>query len=323
MVAITRSNLLWATKAALRKIAMRSAKVPRPLRPLQYRPTCLLSCTSKTLDHVLLSHIRPDIDRHMTAASIGFRPGRQCAEINATLNMVVARVQEYGKSLVIAKIDANKAFNRTRLDKVWIALEHIAADIPDVDERAAFLVASACSLREHADGTAEVWTDGHFVGQIANKYGLHQGQGSSPALFAACLDHHVWRAFDEEAMLRGWGALDEHAGRMPRLTWADDNVILAESPYGACRDVGLHRLSHYRSRLLHLMGRPCMLPPTPPPRARIRATRQLPSWGRLATTPRPTKSSEPSTLTEATTQRWTLEYRRHGLFLKASRYPEV
>lgn len=58
--------------------------------------------------------------------------------------------------------------------------------------------------------------------------GLHQGHGSSPALFSLAVEHVVLRPFDTECTRRGWEFQIADL-RIARMTWADDNVLTART----------------------------------------------------------------------------------------------
>lgn len=70
--------------------------------------------------------------------------------------------------------------------------------------------------------------DEEDIGRIIRNTGLHQGQGSSPAIFALTMDALVWRRVDEICRCRRYG-FDIGTTRTAHLSRADDNMLLASS----------------------------------------------------------------------------------------------
>ena len=76
-----------------------------------YRTIALISHASKVLLNILLDRLRMKIEQELPDEQAGFRIGRGTANMLATLQVMIEKVNDMSSGAVITFIDYSKAFD--------------------------------------------------------------------------------------------------------------------------------------------------------------------------------------------------------------------
>lgn len=133
----TASNMLARPLTALFNMVLFTGRIPKqweksdiillykkgdPMNISNYRPISLLSCRYKLFTSILLSRIKPQIDKFQTAEQAGFCSGFSTIDHIHTVEQVVEKFKEFNAPLYLAFIDYIKAFNSIFHNSIWRAL---------------------------------------------------------------------------------------------------------------------------------------------------------------------------------------------------------
>ncbi|CAE7607306.1 unnamed protein product [Symbiodinium sp. CCMP2592] len=191
-------------------------KTTHPSAPGDLRPIVLSSTAAKVFTKALMLRLRPKLPR-MQAFQVGGLPKRQTLDAACAVQHAIRLAEEYGKPLIIIKLDVAAAFD---------SLSH---------EAVAALLATAQGSREAElllqivlESRVELGLQGTTWEQQLRQ-GILQGSSYSAELFARCIDYFLtptnakWQDIEES-----W--LKDPSGRKLFLTpFADDLVLLATS----------------------------------------------------------------------------------------------
>ena len=197
-------------------------KTATPQAPADLRPIVLSSTVAKVFTKALMLRLRPQLPE-IGAFQVGGVPQRQILDAACAVQQAVRLSEQYGKPLVIIKLDVAAAFD---------SLSH---------EALASYLAKAQGSRE-----AEVLLDVICNSQVGLglqgtswdqplRQGVLQGSSYSAELFARCVDFYM-SFTNSEWQQRENTWLQTQAGRKLFLTpFADDLVLLATSREQAAR----------------------------------------------------------------------------------------
>ena len=192
-------------------------KTTEPSKPADLRPIVLSPVISKIFTKIMLVRLRP-LFPPLGAGQIGCVPGRQVADGAATVVQALNLAREWGKPLLICKLDITQAFDH---------LDHCAV--------ARFL--SQCGPSREAHLLLQLVLSSSVILNVAGfqwKQRLHRGilQGSaySAELFARTLDFHMtalnekWRCSETT-----WLGNADMTRALFMILFADDLLLLATS----------------------------------------------------------------------------------------------
>ncbi|EYC36369.1 hypothetical protein Y032_0903g2962 [Ancylostoma ceylanicum] len=189
-----------------------------------YRPIRLLCHTMKIFERILDSRLRAIVST--TPNQCGFVKGCGTTDAIHAARLLVERHREKNRSVHLAFLDLEKAFDRVPRDLIWMALR--IHGIPEEYVRwIKMLYSRPTSVVRCAAGTSKP-----FPVQV----GVHQGSALSPLLFILCVD----------AITR-----DIQKSHPWCLLYADDVMLAAETREELEEEVQLwkERLQRYGLRL--------------------------------------------------------------------------
>lgn len=184
-----------------------------------YRGIAVGNALAKLYSMVLLSRLDRWAEVHGVRArgQAGFRPHRGTADNVFVLSHVTERARHYGRPVYCAFIDFRKAYDSINRDLLWEALQGMGVHGSFLD--------SLKQMYGHVE--MRVKLDGRLGRPFAAPFGVKQGDPLSPLLFGLYMDRL------EQYMLsvcRDLGARLTESQRVSLLLYADDLVLLAESP---------------------------------------------------------------------------------------------
>ena len=153
-------------------------KVPDPSCPSDLRPIVLSSTIAKVFTKALMIRLRPHFPP-LRAFQIGGIPQRQIMDAACAVQHAIRLSEQYGKPLVIIKLDVAAAFDS-------LSHEALAAFLSTIQgSREAELL-----LEVILNSKVELSLQGSSWTQIL-KQGILQGSSYSAELFARCVDHFL------------------------------------------------------------------------------------------------------------------------------------
>ena len=167
-----------------------------------YRGLKLLDHVMKILERVVEKLIRDRIE--IDSMQFGFMPGRSTTDAIFILRQLQEKYLAKDKTLYLAFVDLEKAFDRVPRKVVWWAMRKMK--VPEV------LVRTVQAMYHNASARVRVGTS--FSEKIKVKVGLHQGSVLSPLLFIMVL----------EAL-----SVEFKTGCPWELLYADDLALIAET----------------------------------------------------------------------------------------------
>ncbi|CAE7828197.1 unnamed protein product [Symbiodinium sp. CCMP2592] len=191
-------------------------KTSTPSAPSDLRPIVLSSTTAKVFTKALMLRLRPCLPR-MQAFQVGGLPKRQTLDAACAVQHAIRLAEEYGKPLVIVKLDVAAAFDSLSHEAVATLLATAQGS-----REAELLLQIVCGSQVELGLQGTSWIQ-------ALRQGILQGSSYSAELFARCIDYFLtptnskWQDTEDS-----W--LKDPSGRKLFLTpFADDLVLLATS----------------------------------------------------------------------------------------------
>ena len=83
------------------------------------RTVALISHASKIILKIIAGRMKNRLDREISTAQAGFRPGRGTRDQIHNLKMIMEKRREWGRRLYIVFIDYSKAFDTIRHERLW------------------------------------------------------------------------------------------------------------------------------------------------------------------------------------------------------------
>lgn len=143
-----------------------------------YRGITLLSHTMKLLEKIIEMRIRKIVEPLLEEEQHGFRKGRSTVDLIFAVRMLTEKYWEYGKNLVIAFVDIEKAYDSVPRNKIWECLEDL--NVPKyLIDKVKMLYQKCYSCVQIGNGRSE-WFE--------TKRGVQQGSALSPLLFVIVMD---------------------------------------------------------------------------------------------------------------------------------------
>ena len=167
-----------------------------------YRGLKLIEHVLKVLERVVESLIRKRVE--ISDMQFGFMPGRGTTDAIFILRQLQEKHMAANKTLYMAFIDLEKAFDRVPRNVIWWAMRKLG-----IEE---WLVRVVQSMYENVSSRVRVGES--YSDAFGVKVGVHQGSVLSPLLFIIVM----------EALSREF-----HTDRPWELLYADDLVVIAES----------------------------------------------------------------------------------------------
>jgi sorting nexin-29 len=199
--------------------------------PANWRGICLMPHITKLYDRLLLNRIRDAIDSRLHPAQNGYRPGRGTTQHIMTLAMLRdISLTRSGFPVVGCFVDFSKAFDSVTWDAILATLTRWAA--PPMFVQAVFSV-----MRDHV---VRVRYGGALGSPIPVSVGVLQGDTLAPYLFVAVLDSVLCSLPEvngiplakQRRVTKRLASFDVSVPRICALAYADDVVLLSESPAG-------------------------------------------------------------------------------------------
>ena len=203
---------LW-TQSIIKPIPKGSNKDPHV--PLNYRGISLLSCVSKLLSSTVNTRICRYFDRLdiLVDEQNGFRKKRSCEEHLFTLTNIIRNRLHNDRSVFIAFVDFEKAFDW--VDRTLLLYRLINYNI---DGKMYKLI-----KRMYTNTTSCVNVNNLFTAWFDVNSGVRQGDNLSPTLFGSYIN-------DLAQLIKALGkGVKVGPDRISILLYADDIVLLAES----------------------------------------------------------------------------------------------
>ena len=180
-----------------------------------YRGISLLSVVGKLYGRVLIERVKEKTERCLREEQCGFRQGRSCVDQIFTVNQVCEKYLDKNKSVYMAFMDLEKAYDRVDRKGVWRVLENYGIGGKLLK-----------SLKSFYDGCSASVRVGRSLGKwFSVDVGLRQGCVMSPWLFNVYMDTVVrevgMRTLERGVRLDDW--------EMGQCLFADDTVLMADS----------------------------------------------------------------------------------------------
>ena len=220
----------------LMNVCMRSGKVPKewmigcivplykgkgdPLECKNNRGISLLSVPGKVYGRILIERVIESSERQIGEEQSGFRKGRSCADQIYVLRQVCEKMREKKRSLYVAFMDLEKAYDRVDREAMWQVLR-----IYGIGGR---VLSGIMSFYD--EGRACVRVGNKVSESFEVKMGLRQGCVMSPWLFNIFMDGVVREVYTRvnqagvKMSVRG-----EREWVLSQLLFADDTALVAES----------------------------------------------------------------------------------------------
>ena len=152
-----------------------------------YRGISLLSVGAKVYEGILEARLRNAIDSKLQQEQSGFRMGHSTQDHIFTLNQLIEKALAKGRTLYLAFIDTEKAFDKIRRDSIWKSLES-----KGVDKK---LIAAIKSMYKTTSN--QIRSQNKLSEKFYTNEGVRQGSGLSPLLFLSAIDEVVKRCKHE------------------------------------------------------------------------------------------------------------------------------
>ena len=152
-------------------------KVAGPVKNI--RPIALLPLLRKVLSLITLLRIRGVVDRYLSPAQSGFRPGRSCADIVWAHRWLAAKSLRYKAVIHVLGLDMSRAFDTIDRAKLMSILDTVPG-LTDDDRRLIRVLLANTSIQVNFNGVV--------TAPFTSTIGSPQGDALSPILFAIYLE---------------------------------------------------------------------------------------------------------------------------------------
>lgn len=177
-----------------------------------YRPISLLSQVYKLFIKIITRRLTPKLDFYQPREQAGFRSGYATNDHLLVTKVLVEKVVEYNKPLILIFVDYEKAFDSVDQDKIMAAL----ADCR-VDHRYAALIKN---IYKNATANVKLHTD---TKTFRIERGVRQGDNISPKLFTMLLEF-MFKKLEWDNM-----GINVDGERLNHLRFADDIVLISDN----------------------------------------------------------------------------------------------
>ena len=178
-----------------------------------YRPISLLSHVYKLFSRVITNRLARRFDDFQPPEQAGFRKGFSTIDHIHTLRQIIQKTEEYNRTLCLAFVDYEKAFDSI---ETWAVLQSLQRC--QVEYR--YIEVLRCLYQ---NATMSVRVQNQSSNPIQLQRGVRQGDVISPKLFTAALED-IFKLLDWNGL--GTNINGEH---LTHLRFADDVVLMAET----------------------------------------------------------------------------------------------
>ena len=152
-----------------------------------YRGIALLCHCMKIYEKIILQKIRNKIESQLREEQQGFRPGRSTIDAIFTARQVVDKKWEFGKDVVVAFINIQKAYDTVRREEIWQGLNRL-----ELSKVMQFRIRNMYNKCLNC-----VVIDGKRSGWFGTDRGVRQGSVLSPVLFNIVMDSIIRKVRQE------------------------------------------------------------------------------------------------------------------------------
>jgi hypothetical protein len=203
--------------------------------PNSYRGISLLSSAEKIISLIILTRIKPHLDKLMSNRQSGFRTGKSCRNAVFVLLREMEKSIHEDKPLIYNFVDFKKAFDSLDWDTMCKVME--AQGMPMQ------IIAIIKELYNNATVSVRLNSEGGMAPSFKQKVGIRQGCSLSPAIFVLVLDYAL-KAYMEACEELGIDADAAWLGYADDLGVKSTEADKAEAAFhqlqAACAFVGLH-----------------------------------------------------------------------------------
>ena len=185
--------------------------------PNNFRGITIISCLGKLFTSVLNARILDWDKEHciITDAQFGFKPGFGTTDAIFVLQSLINRTLKNRKRLYCCFIDYKKAFDLIDRSKLWTKLvKH------GIDGKMLQIIKSL-----YKNIKICIKHDGNLSNYFSSNSGLLQGEIMSPIFYSLYVND-----FEMSFVKDGCQSIDIHLINLFLLMYADDTVLIAESP---------------------------------------------------------------------------------------------
>lgn len=183
-----------------------------------YRGITLLSTVLKVYEQILNNRLKEQIEHTLSEAQSGFRKGRSAQDHIFTLQQIIRKKKEKSKSVYLAFLDMEKAFDRVPRKKIWESLHRRGAD--------GKLIKSIQSLYKRTQNY--VISKNRKSELFTTQEGLRQGGGLSPSLFIVFMDEII-RECNQKVNKLNVGHRNLETIQISECVFADDVAIMTNT----------------------------------------------------------------------------------------------
>ena len=183
-----------------------------------YRGLTLLSTVLKIYERILENRLQKQIDHTISDAQSGFRKGRSTQDHTFTIQEIINKITQTGRTACCAYIDLEKAFDRASRQKIWTSLERRGTNKN--------LINAIKNL--YKENSSYVIHRNRKTDTFKTNIGLRQGGVLSPILFNVLMDDIIRNCQERvKKLCIGYRTLKKV--EISECAFADDVMILAEN----------------------------------------------------------------------------------------------
>ena len=197
-------------------------KISDPSSPGDLRPIVLSSTVAKVFTKALMIRLRPHFPP-IRAFQIGGIPQRQIMDAACAVQHAIRLSEQYGKPLIIIKLDVAAAFDSLSHSALAAFLATITGS-----REAELLLDIIVNSRVELSLQGTSWTQ-------MLRQGILQGSSYSAELFARCIDHYLSPLNDTWCQNENSWLTTQEGAKLFLAPFADDLVLLATSKEQAQR----------------------------------------------------------------------------------------
>jgi hypothetical protein len=183
-----------------------------------YRGITLLSTVMKILEQIIEKRLRRQIEASLAEAQSGFRKGRSTLDHIFTIQEIISKAIEKSRTIYIAFLDMEKAFDRVPRDKLWEGLQVRNVDVKLVNViKCMYRVTRNCVISNNLRSD-----------EFQTRKGIRQGGSLSPLLFIIFMDEIIKKVKQRiKSLIVGFRNLERIV--ISECAFADDIAVMAGS----------------------------------------------------------------------------------------------
>lgn len=181
-----------------------------------YRGITLLSTIMKLFEKIMEKRLRKEIEPKLTEAQSGFRKGRSTQDHVFTIKEIIKRTLSRAKTVYLAFMDMEKAFDRVPRTKIWECLNK-----KGVGKKLVRVI--KCLYKETRNSVISKNSNSEV---FTSKEGVRQGGSLSPLLFITFMDELI-RETEQRTKTVHIGYRNMERIEISECAFADDIAIIA------------------------------------------------------------------------------------------------